>query len=88
MWSGLVASSARYWKTRSTRDFWGSRRRTVPHFPEREPSRFYHFTPDPVTEAFDERATYCCLSALLATTHEKAADRIHSNALKSCTASA
>ena len=49
--------------------------RTVPHFP--------------VTEAFNERATtYYCLSALLATTHHKAADRIPSNALKISTASA
>ena len=53
----------------------------------REP-RFYHFTSDPVMEAFNERATNYCLSALLATTHQKAADRILSNALKISTASA
>ena len=39
-------------------------------------------------EAFNERATNYCLSALLATTHQKAADRILSNALKISTASA
>lgn len=53
----------------------------------RERASHYHLTPDPVVEAFDGRATIV-RSALLASTHEKAAYRIHLNALNTSATSA